>query len=214
MARLPRLDLPGCPQHVIQRGVNRAPCFHCDADRHRYLDALMEASRKFGCDTHAYVLMTNHVHLLVTGRTPGAVSAMMHSLGRRYVRNFNKVHARTGTLFEGRFRSSLVDTDSYLFTCYRYIELNPVRGGLVADPGAYRWSSHRHNALGADNPLICEHAEYQGLGSTPAERRRAYRELFRQELPESEIAAIRTHANKDCALGSAEFQSRVELPLP
>jgi putative transposase len=170
----------------------------------------MEASRKFRCDTHAYVLMTNHIHLLVTGRTSGALSAMMHSLGRRYVRYFNRVHARTGTLFEGRFKSSLVDTDSYLFTCYRYIELNPVRAGLVTDPGAYRWSSHGHNALGAGNAAIREHPEYQSLGSTPAERQRAYRELFRENLPESEIAAVRMHANKDCALGPAEFQSRVE----
>jgi len=148
MARLPRLDLPKIPQHVIQRGNNRRPCFVSSEDYTRYCEDLANAASHCGCAIHAYVLMTNHVHLLLTGSQRGAVSRMMQRLGRRYVACFNARYQRTGTLREGRFRSSLVDSGFYLLACYRYIELNPVRAAMVANPVDYRWSSYRHNALG------------------------------------------------------------------
>ena len=140
MARRPRIDAPGIPQHVIQRGVNRCACFHDDLDREFYLAAIGEVAGLHACSIHAYVLMTNHVHLLVTGQQTSSVSAMMQSLGRRYVRRFNNRHGRSGTLWEGRFKSSLVDSEQYLLTCYRYIEMNPVRARMVADPGDHAWS--------------------------------------------------------------------------
>jgi putative transposase len=210
MARLPRLDIPGVPQHLIQRGNNRSACFFEEQDRFAYLDYLRETSQRNACAIHAYVLMTNHIHLLVTGGKKGAVSAMMQALGLRYVRYINRVYRRTGTLFEGRFKSSLVQSERYLLTCYRYIELNPVRAALVADPGDYRWSSYRHHALGDPNGLITDHSEYLSLGDTPGERRSAYTELIKEVLPDEDIAAIRLHLNKDCALGTRGFQDRIE----
>ena len=213
MARLPRLDVPGIPQHLVQRGNNRSACFFDDQDYFAYLDSLREGSRKFDCDIHAYVLMTNHVHLLVTGKHRGSVSAMMQSLGRRYVRYVNGVYQRTGTLFEGRFKSSLIDRERYLLTCYRYIELNPVRAQMVGDPAEYRWSSYRHHALGDANGLISDDAAFLALGKTPRERQEAYRALFRIAISEQDLGAIRQHLNKDCALGSARFQDEIEAML-
>ena len=141
MARKPRFVLPGYPRHVVQRGNNRQACFFDESDYRKYLDSLAEAAHKYHCQVHAYVLMTNHVHLLVTPTTDEGISQMMQSVGRRYVRYFNGVYRRTGTLWEGRYKASLVQTDSYLLTCYRYIELNPVRAEMVPDPGDYPWSS-------------------------------------------------------------------------
>ena len=210
MARLPRLDLPDIPQHVVQRGNNRSACFFSDRDRLAYLSALKEASATFGCQVHAYVLMTNHAHLLLTGRQKGAVSSAMQSLGRRYVRYINGVRQRTGTLFEGRFKASLIETERYLMTCYRYIELNPVRAAIVGSPDEYPWSSYRHNALGEPDSLITCRPEYLELGDTPEARQHAYRQLFQETFAEGEIDAIRAHLNKDCALGSPQFQSQVE----
>jgi putative transposase len=152
--------------------------------------------------------MTNHAHLLITGREKGAVSAMMQALGLRYVRYVNRIYHRTGTLFEGRFKSSLVESARYLLTCYRYIELNPVRAGM--DPGDYRWSSYRHHALGDANGLITDHQEFLDLGKSPGERQSAYRALIREAIGDEEMAAIRLHLNKDCALGSARFQTEIE----
>ena len=146
MARQPRIDLKGVPQHLIQRGNNRLACFFDDNDRYRYLEWLAVAAAKYGGAVHAYVLMTNHVHLLATGHEKGALGRMMQSLGRRYVRYVNSRYRRSGTLWEGRYKSSLVDSDQYLLTCYRYIELNPVRAFLVTTPGDYRWSSFNCNA--------------------------------------------------------------------
>jgi len=132
MPRPPRLELPGVPLHVIQRGNNRAACFFGEVDRRFYLQCLAKSAARTDCAIHAYVLMTNHVHLLVTPGAPGSAAAMLQDIGRRYVRVINTIHGRTGTLWEGRFKSSLVDTERYLLTCHRYIELNPVRAGLAA----------------------------------------------------------------------------------
>ena len=147
MARLPRYAVPGQPQHVIQRGNNRSVMFLRPADYVRYLDNVRAACDQHGCAVHAYVLMTNHVHLLMTPTNAGGISRVMQSVGRRYVRYFNQSYQRTGTLWEGRYRAAAIDSEQYLFACYRYIERNPVRAGMVDDPADYRWSSHAANAL-------------------------------------------------------------------
>lgn len=210
MARRPRIDLAGVPQHVIQRGNNRQPCFSATRDYLLYLQELLEASQRFDCAIHAYVLMTNHTHLLVTPAIPGAVSRMMQALGRRYVAAYNARHRRTGTLWEGRFKAGLVDNERYLLTCYRYIELNPVRAGMLRKPGGYRWSSHGANGYGAVNPLVTPHAAYLALGREPVARRAAYRGLFSEAISDHDLCDIRAHVQQQRAWGSPRFQLRVE----
>ena len=168
MARLPRLNLPGIPQHVIQRGNNQQVSFFKDKDYAVYLDKLKLYSKKYSVAVHSYVLMTNHVHLLMTPETEQGVSQMMQSLGRYYVRYINQTYERTGTLWEGRYKSTLVDSDNYFLTVSRYIELNPVRAGMVAHPAEYPWSSYQCNALGKPIELITPHFLYQG----PAKNRK------------------------------------------
>src|SRR6266545_4048494 len=160
MARLPRIDIPGVPQHVIVRGVNRQPCFCNESDYLGYLACLRDVAGERGVAVHAFVLMTNHVHLLATGSISRSISAMMQGIGRRYVRRVNQLYGRTGTLFEGRFRASLVQSERYLLTCMRYIELNPVRASMVGDPAAYRWSSFRGNARIEPMAWLRPHEEY------------------------------------------------------
>lgn len=180
MARRPRPDAPGIPQHIVQRGNNRLPCFLDDHDRRRYLSLLSDALTTTGCQLHAYVLMDNHVHLLVTADGPGGVSMMMQRLGRRYVAGFNRRHGRTGTLWEGRFKSSLVGSDEHVLACYRYVELNPVRARMVSEAGAFRWSSHAGNALGRMDPLLTPHTCYRALATAPEARTEAYRAICQQ----------------------------------
>jgi len=163
MGRPPRLELPDVPLHVVQRGNNRAACFFNEVDRRFYLKCLATAALARGCAIHAYVLMTNHVHLLVTPSEAGAVGAMMQDVGRRYVRVINSIHGRTGSLWEGRFKSSLIDSESYLLTCHRYIELNPVRARMASDPRDYPWSSYRAHAFGAEDGLVSDHRLYRSL---------------------------------------------------
>jgi len=213
MARPSRPELPGVPQHIIQRGNDRKGCFFGEADRRFYLRCLAEAASRRGCAVHAYVLMGNHVHLLVTPSERGAVSLMMQDLGRRYVRVVNTVHGRTGTLWEGRYKSSLIDSERYLIACHRYIELNPVRAGIVTDPGAYPWSSHGHYCLGRRNPIITEHAQFAALGNSHTERLHAFRALFAEPLDAAMVNAIRRAANSDSALGSEAFLARAEAML-
>ena len=201
------------PLHVIQRGINRSACFFGDADRRFYLRCLARAAAARGCSVHAYVLMTNHVHLLVTPSNEGAVSAMMQDIGRRYVRVLNTLHGRTGSLWEGRFKSSLVDSESYLLSCHRYIECNPVRAGMVSEVAAYPWSSHAHYAGARVDPLIIEYPQYRALGKSVEERRAALRSLFANPLPKHILAAIRTAANTDSALGSEAFMDGAEALL-
>ena len=178
MARAARPVVTGCPMHVIQRGNNRQPVFLDDQDRSDYLRFLADAAIEHGLSVHAYVLMDNHVHLLCTPEREGALSVAMQSLGRRYVRHFNRRHQRSGTLWEGRFRSSLVEADRYLLACHRYIELNPVRAGRVDDPAAWVWSSYRHHVGLTVDPLVRVHPVLYSLGNTPFERESAYRRLF------------------------------------
>lgn len=192
MPRLLRVILPGVPLHITQRGVDRCPTFLDSDDYALYRWALRESANEHGCAVHAYVLMTNHVHLLTTPSDLTGPACMMRSLGKRYVRYFNDRYRRTGTLWEGRYRSTVVDSLPYLFTCSRYIELNPVRAGMVPDPHAYEWSSYRRNAAGLDDGVISEHPKYTSLGSTPVVRCSAYRAMFATELTPAALAAVRS----------------------
>ena len=210
MARHPRFDLPGVPQHVIQRGNNRLPCFLDDADRQRYVECLAQGLTRFGCRLHAYVLMSNHAHLLLTPSERGAVSRLMHTFSRNYVGLFNGRHGRTGTLWEGRYKACLVESGQYFLACSRYIELNPVRAWMVAAAGDYRWSSFKANAESQADRLVTPHAEYLGLGVDPASRAAAYHTLFEDALPEALSAEIRAHVSQQKALGSDRFKAWVE----
>jgi REP-associated tyrosine transposase len=198
---------------VIQRGNDRKPCFFRESDCLCYLQALRELSAREHCAVHAYVLMTNHVHLLVTPEDKGQVSRMMQSLGRRYVRYVNDRYHRTGTLWEGRYKASLVDSDSYLLCCYRYIELNPVRARMVADLKDYRWSSYGANALGAPDPVIRAHPNYLALSKDATTRHAAYRTLVAGAMSEQDLHAIRLHLQRQHALGPDRFRASIEAQL-
>ncbi len=210
MARLPRFLIPGQPQHVIQRGNDRQEIFHAEDDYQFYLEKLSEAAKKHQCDIHAYVLMTNHVHLLITPHTEKGIGKMMQMLGRYYVQYFNYCYKRTGTLWEGRYKATLIDSEQYLLTCMRYIELNPVRTQNMANhPAEYPWSSYQRNASGNENQLVTPHREYKRLGSTDEERQSAYRQLFRARIPEMTLAAIREATNKGWVMGSDRFKAKI-----
>ena len=198
------------PLHIVQRGHNREACFFGDDDYTTYRHWLGEALKATGCQLHAYVQMTNHVHLLLTPPEPEAVSRLAISLGRRYVQYINKTYRRTGTLWDSRYKSSLVHADAYLLLCQRYIELNPVRAAMVDDPAHYRWSSYRSNGLGQADPLLTPHALYAGLGQDEAERLAAYRALFRSELDTEAISDIRMALNQGQPLGNARFIDSIE----
>lgn len=213
MPRSPRFDLAGVPQHVIQRGHGRTQCFFSPADYRCYMTQLVHASRRWQCAVHAYVLMDNHVHMLVTPSTLGALASMMQSIGRNYVSYVNATYRRSGTLWEGRYKSCLVDADEYLLTCYRYIELNPVRAGLVGEPSAYPWSSYGFNGLGDHDPLIVPHTQYVALGCDTEERLRAYRRLFASDIDKARLDEIRTYIQQQRALGSSAFQDQIENTL-
>ena len=213
MPRRPRLTLPNVPLHLIQRGNNRQACFIADEDCRFYLDWLGEYAGKTGIRLHAYVLMTNHVHLLVSDEQGGAVGALMKALGQRYVQYFNKTYRRSGTLWEGRYRSCLTQAETYLLACQRYIELNPVRAAMVEHPADHRWSSYRANAQGEANPLITPHDLYQALGQDPASRQAAYRGLFRHELEPGMADHIRQATNGNYALGDPRFGEQIETAL-
>ncbi|MDE1545069.1 transposase [Dechloromonas agitata] len=213
MPRRPRVILPGIPMHVIQRGNNRQVCFCSDEDYRFYLDWLGEYAAKAGCSVHAYILMTNHVHLLVSSDSASGVGDLMKALGQRYVQHFNRTYRRSGTLWEGRFRSCLLQDDAYLLACQRYIELNSVRAGMVEHPADYPWSSARENLLGEENRLITQHPLYLALGGDSTGRIQAYRELFRHELEPGRLDGIRHATNGHFALGNARFAEEVAAVL-
>jgi putative transposase len=198
------------PLHVIQRGNNRVACFVSDADRLVYLAMLKDLSKLFPTDLHAFVLMTNHVHLLATPRQRDNVSLLMKHLGQRYVQYFNRTHNRTGSLWEGRFKSSIVECDGYLLSCQRYIELNPVRAGMVKDPSDYPWSSFRANALGDPGDLLTAHPVYLALGKSPPSRARNYVSLFDESLSAEALTQIRDAINGGFALGGKGFVATLE----
>jgi len=210
MARLPRLNLPGIPQHVIQRGNNKQVSFFSDEDYGVYLDKLKLYGQKYSVAIHSYVLMTNHVHLLMTPELEQAVSQLMQSLGRYYVRYINQTYDRTGTLWEGRYKSTLVDSDNYLLTVSRYIELNPVRAGMVAHPAEYPWSSYQYNALGKPIELITPHFLYQGLAKTEKTRQKRYAALFDKIIPDYTLEEIRHSINRAWVLGDGRFKRQIE----
>ena len=209
MARLGRYFVRDQPLHVIQRGNDRQPIFFEHADYTRYRDWLAEAAEAYGCAIHAYVLMTNHVHLLVTPERAESLPRTMQSLGRRYVRYVNLAHKRTGTMWEGRYRAAPIDGDAYFLACCRYIELNPVRARMTAHPRDYPWSSYAAHALGAKDPLLSNHAFYRSLGRTVAERQQAYRALFRGKLDEAFVEALRSATNGGWALGDERFKRHI-----
>ena len=209
MARLARLYVPGCPQHVIQRGNGRRAVFLDDADRAAYLRWLAEVVRDYRLELLAYVLMENHVHLLVIPPAEGVLGRALQSLGRRYVRYFNDRHKRAGTIWEGRYRATIVESERYLLECMRYIDLNPVRAGVVAEPGAFRWSSYAHHAGIADSPMLTDHPLFWALGNTPFARQAAYRELCAEGMRATESQRISDATNKGWALGEAEFLSQI-----
>lgn len=209
MPRRHRVILPNVPQHIIQRGNNRQACFYADEDYQVYLQWLKEYADKTQCNIHAYVLMTNHVHLLVSTEKADAVGAMMKALGQRYVQYVNKTYKRSGTLWEGRYRSCPIQAETYLFTCQRYIELNPVRANMVKHPAEYKWSSYTANAQGAASILIKLHVLYQSLGFDAAKQQSAYRELFRHELDIGLVDELRKATNSNYALGNELFTKQI-----
>jgi len=210
MARLRRICPVNLPVHVIQRGNNRCQCFCDDHDKATYFTYLCKAADKYDVHLHAWVLMSNHAHLLITPSVAETVSTFMQYLGSLYVRFFNRKHSRTGTLWEGRFRSSLVESERYFLTCQRYIELNPVRAGIVSDPADFHWSSYHVNARGISSGHWHPHPVYLALGSSASARRHAYRNLFRELIPDGEIDRIRTATNKGLILGARDFTASIE----
>lgn len=210
MARLPRLTLPGYPHHILQRGNNRQAIFSLAADRQMLLALLDENARKFRVALHAYVLMDNHFHLLATPETEDGLPQMMQALGRRYVRYFNDSQARSGTLWEGRYRSTLIEAERYLLACMAYFDLNPVRAGLAAEAGDYAWSSHRHYVGQRVDKLLTPHPLYWALGNTPFAREAAYAELVRVGITPAQQGALTQSALSGWALGGEKFVTELQ----
>ncbi|SFL64998.1 transposase [Rugamonas rubra] len=208
MPRRARLVLPDVPLHIIQRGNNRQQCFFADADYLAYLDWLEELAGRSECRVHAYVLMSNHIHLLLSASNVAAPGALMKMLGQYFTHHVNRRYQRTGTLWEGRYKSCLVQEDGYLMQCQRYIELNPVRAHLVSDPARYRWSSYRGNAEGHGDPILTPHPLYLGLASDAGQRRQAYRALFGSPSKQKRIDDLRLATNSDFAWGDQAFMTR------
>lgn len=209
MPRRARIMLPCIPVHVIQRGNNRQRCFYEPQDRGFYLFHLRRALAEAGCALHAYCLMTNHVHLLVTANSVDGCGALMKDIGQLHTQYVNRTYGRSGGLWEGRFRSCLVQAEDYVLACYRYIEMNPVRANLAAHPGDYAWSSYAANAEGSSDGLITPHDEYFRLGPNDSERRGRYRELVHQSLDVRLVEEIREATNGNFALGQAAFRRHV-----
>lgn len=213
MPRRARLELPGVPLHVTQRGVNRGAVFVDDMDRSHYLGLLAQVAAARKVEIHAYVLMGNHIHLLVSSREAGAVSSALRRLGQCYAQAFNRRHRRSGPLWEGRFKSCLVSSDAYVLAVYRYIELNPVRAAIVESPHRYRWSSVWGNLGWVADPVLTPHERFVALGHDPLDRAKAYRDLLMHSLSVDELALIRGHLAQERALGDARFQKMVEETL-
>jgi putative transposase len=210
MSRLPRLTLPGFPHHVIQRGNNRQAIFAETADYQMMLGLLDENARKFGVAVHAYVLMGNHFHLLATPQTPDGLPQMMQAVGRRYVRYFNDGQKRSGTLWEGRYRSTLIQTERYLLACMVYIDLNPVRAGMVGQARDYAWSSHGHYTGMRTDKLVTPHPLFWDLGNTPFAREAAYAEMVQAGVDDTQLAALTDAALRGWALGDADFVKKLQ----
>jgi putative transposase len=213
MPRRPRLHLPGIPQHVIQRGVDRQPTFFTDDDRLFYLHWLGEYAQNRSVALHAFCLMTNHVHLLLTARTTEALGKLMQDMGRRYVQYVNRTYRRSGGLWEGRYKASYVQSEHYVLSCMRYIELNPVRARMVEAPGEYRWSSYRANALGTATTLLTPHDEYHALDGLSDARQQAYRALVAAEIDDPGWNLIRFATQQGVVVGDNRFIEAIEQRL-
>lgn len=209
MPRQARFCPAGLPVHLIQRGNNRQAIFTCNDDLAAYAHWLAEGAERFGVSVHGWVFMTNHVHLLATPSHDESLSLLMQFLGRLYVRHFNYTYTRSGTLFEGRFKTCIVQEDQYLLTCLRYIELNPVRAGMVRNPGDYRWSSFRAHAFGVRASLWSPHDLYQHLGSNEKQRQQAWRALIKEALHIEVMAKVRHCANTGLVLGTETFREQL-----
>ncbi|MFT3735624.1 MAG: transposase [Rhodocyclaceae bacterium] len=219
MSRLPRLHIPGLPQLILQRGNNRCTIFVDEADFRAFRDMLRESARESAVPLHAYALMPDHLHILATPPEAGAVGTMMQRLGRRYVRYFNNRHARSGTLWDGRYRATVIEPVAWLLPAYRYIEQNPVRAGIVGEAEHYLWSSCRHHLGLATDPLVTDHAGYWALGNTPFDRQAAYRSLIETTPASGELAELRHAAHRSWMLGDADLASEASAnrriaPLP
>jgi len=213
MARLPRIVVPGLPMHVIQRGNNRQAIFFTYEDYCKYLEILALASEEHECSIHAYVLMTNHIHLLVTPVTESSLPLMMQAIGRKYVHYINRTYQRTGTLWEGRYKSALVESEQYLLSCSRYIEMNPVRAGMVDGPGQYQWSSYSSNALGKKDRKLTQHELYQRLGSSDVLRQQSYKALFKNYIDVKTLDMIRESTQQSSIIGDSRFQDEIKIML-
>jgi putative transposase len=213
MPRQPRNFVPGLPQHVVTRGVDRQATFFRPQDYALYIKSLGEAASTHGCAIHAYVLMTNHVYLLVTPASKDGLPLVMQAMGRKYVQSLNKQYARTGTLWEGRYKASLIQDECYLLTCQRYIELNPVRAGIVESPDEYPYSSYACNALGKPDSLVTPHPIFSTLHDDPGKRRQAYRRLFRDSLSDEILTRVRDTTNACLVLGDDRFKNQIEKVL-
>lgn len=213
MPRMARIRLPRITFHIVQRGNNRSPTFFETADYRDYLHLLQSAAQRYATQIHAYVLMTNHVHLLATSDLPDGISSTLRHLGSRYVSRVNKRYGRTGSLWESRYKSSPVDSARYCLACYRYIELNPVRAGIVQRPEEYHWSSYRSNAAGKPSSLVTSHPVFLSLGATPEERRESYCKLVREALEDDVLSEIRRALRKGLPSGDEDFRRRIESSI-
>jgi putative transposase len=213
MPRRLRVQPLGYPLHIIKRGNNRQACFYADEDYQFFLHHLGELAARFKCEVHAYVLMTNHFHMLITPYMGRGASLLMKLLGQRYVQYVNRTYRRCGTLWDGRFRSSMVQSARYVLACYRYIEMNPVRANMARHPGEYPWSSYAANAEGKQVKWLAPHGEYLALGLTMETRRAAYRDLFASELDPALLKGIRDAAHSGYAIGSPRFRAEIEAAL-
>ena len=213
MPRKPRFFLAGVPVHVVQRGHSREPVFFEYNDYFAYLRWIKEAAERYDCAIHAYVLMTNHVHFLMTPHDKAGVSRLMQYVGRRYVPYINHTYGTSGSIWEGRYKASLIQDEQYLLTCMRYIELNPVRANMIKNPAQYRWSSYRCNAQGKDDSLITPHELYQRLGRTVSTRCEVYKELFKAHVDEENLKAIRSALQTGTPLGNDYFKEKIEKKL-
>ncbi len=213
MPRHPRVIYPGVPLHIVQRGNNRQACFFADEDYSLYLEWLAKYSKESKCAIHAFVLMTNHVHILLTPSEKKSAGDLMKKLGQRYVQHINRTQKRSGTLWEGRFRSCITQQEDYLLACQRYIELNPVRARMVENAGDYIWSSYHAHAHGQSSEVLSPHPLYLHLGKSDAERQRTYKDLFCNDLEPGMVDRIRKATNGNFVLGNDRFQDEIEQAL-
>jgi putative transposase len=213
MPKKQRMYQPSIPSHIVQRGNDRKPCFFEYENYLFFLDCLENAIRRYQVAVHAYVLMTNHIHLLMTPSTESSISRVMHLVGNRYIQYINKKYGRTSRLWEGRHKASLVDAQRYLLTCYRYIEMNPIRAGMVGHPSHYRWSSYRHHAGGSRSSIIEDLETFQRLAPTTSQRILYYRSLFHDDLDIHELEAARKAATFSMPLGDSCFKTKIEATL-